>query len=198
MGAVGVTWTVRPATRRDRDAIATLARRTIDEHRVRFPDHFGDVNKAEQRIDLILARRSKSVALVAEEDGRVIGWTAYTPFEIPASQKRHDILGLVIDLTVEEAARGKGVGTALINDLVERAKQKGITYLHADVWHGSPSSSVLSRAGIVPVKMVHELRLADRRKGPPRTARIRRFAEILLLILTIILIAILLYEMLAR
>lgn len=199
MGAVALTFSTRPARRKDADAILALYSATLDKHAELHPDHFSrETPVARDLLKNMLSKRSKGAAFVAEEDGAIVGWAGFERFAIPASRNRHDVLGLIIDLTVAEQARGRGVGTALAETLVEGARARGITYLHADVWRGGPSAGVLRRAGIMPVKTVHELRLAERRPGPPPGVRLNRFLLTLLGLLGAVLVGIVIFEVFLR
>lgn len=189
---------VRPVKKNDRDAILALSKITLEEHRARFPDRFKGEDAVERYLDDLFGGKIRGIALVAEHAGQVIGWTAFSQIEIPATGNDHDVLGLIVDLTVAESKRNRGVGSALIGELVERAKATGITLLFGEVWMGASSSGVLSRAGILPVRTVHERRLAEARKGPPKAGRPKRIADRILPLLTIILVGILMFELFGR
>ena len=68
--------------------------------------------------------------LVAELDGEVVGWAALGPVS-----ERCVYRGVVEDsVYVAERARGRGVGRALLNELVQRAEQDGIWTVQAGVF----------------------------------------------------------------
>ena len=108
-------------------------------------------------------------------------------FTMLSANDSHDDLGLIIDITVDEGARGQGIGKALVTAMIEEARKQGATMLQADVWRGSSSGSLLEKAGVPLVKSVHELRLADARRGQPRLHRIGVFFDKLLPWLTAVL-----------
>jgi len=195
VGAAGLSFVVRKAVRKDTDAILALTTKTLAEHRARFPDHFvSEEPAAKAYLKEIFAKTRKGAAFVAEDSGAVVGWTGFGIFEVPDGNNTHDAMALILDVTVAEGARGRGIGTALVDALVEAARDQGATKLYGDVWVGAPSAGVLTRAGIVPVKTAHELRLAERKKGPPRTNK--RNATVLGSIagLIVILLGIVLYQ----
>ena len=167
MGAVGVSFTVRAARPKDTGAILELNASTLADHIKRVPDHFtGEEPPAKSYLDKFFRDPGTGFALVAEQDGKVIGWTGLNTFKLPAGSKNHDLIGLIVDITVLEIERRKGVGTALIDRLIEEADARGVTKIRGDVWRDAESNSVLTRAGIVPVRTVHEKRLRDRLPGP--------------------------------
>ena len=66
-----------------------------------------------------------TAGLVAEEDGKVLGWVAISPFSsIPAYQGVAEV-----SLYIDEDARGKGIGTALMHAVIEASEAAG----HLDV-----------------------------------------------------------------
>jgi len=74
--------------------------------------------------------------LVAEEDGKVLGWVAISPFSsIPA------YLGVAeVSLYIDEDARGKGIGTALMQALIEASEAAGIWTLHSQIFPENTAS----------------------------------------------------------
>ncbi|MCT4780607.1 MULTISPECIES: GNAT family N-acetyltransferase [Exiguobacterium] len=68
--------------------------------------------------------------LVAEEDGKMLGWVAISPFSsIPAYQGVAEV-----SLYIDEDARGKGVGTALMHAVIEASEAAGIWTLHSQIF----------------------------------------------------------------
>jgi L-amino acid N-acyltransferase YncA len=71
-----------------------------------------------------------SSGLVAEEDGEVVGWAALSPYS-----SRPCYAGVAEEsVYVAARARGRGVGRALLEALVERSEQAGIWTLEAGVF----------------------------------------------------------------
>ena len=79
--------------------------------------------------------------LVAEGDGRVVGWIALTP-----ASRRPCYAGVAeISVYVAGSARGQGVGTALLAGLVESAERERIWTLQTSVFPENEASLALLR-----------------------------------------------------
>jgi ribosomal protein S18 acetylase RimI-like enzyme len=74
----------------------------------------------------MLLESEDSLLLVAERGGEVIGMVSLQPLISTATGGRS---GLIEDLVVAGAHRGSGVGTRLIESLVESARAKGFERL---------------------------------------------------------------------
>jgi phosphinothricin acetyltransferase len=79
---------------------------------------------------------------VAELDGRLAGWVALTPYS------RRAVYRGVADLSVYAAewARGRGVGRALLDAVIESARAGGLWTLQAGVFPENIASLALHRA----------------------------------------------------
>ena len=91
-------------------------------------------------------------ALIAEDDGRLVGYAMVRIHEGPddswALGDRH---GEVWTLVVDEAARGAGVGSALLDAVDEELAARGITGLVIGVMEGNDDARRLyERRGLVP------------------------------------------------
>lgn len=82
--------------------------------------------------------------LVAELDGRFAGYAYASPFR-PRPAYRYGVEGSIY---VEEAARGRGVGRALLEGLVERVRAMGLRHVIGAISdsHSSAASIALHRA----------------------------------------------------
>jgi L-amino acid N-acyltransferase YncA len=80
--------------------------------------------------------------LVAEWDGAVVGWAALAP---ASSRRCYRGVGET-SVYVAEAARGEGVGRALLERLVERSEDDGYWTLTAGVFPENEASLRLHRA----------------------------------------------------
>jgi phosphinothricin acetyltransferase len=77
--------------------------------------------------------------LVAELDGEVVGWAALAP-----TSSRHVYRGVAEDsVYVAGAAQGRGVGRALLEELVSRAGADGIWTIQAGVFPENVASLAL-------------------------------------------------------
>jgi len=63
---------------------------------------------------------SATTLFVAEEDGRIVGSLTLVTFEIPTGRR-----AWIEDVVTDAAARGKGVGSALVNAAVAQAAEFG-------------------------------------------------------------------------
>jgi L-amino acid N-acyltransferase YncA len=83
-----------------------------------------------------------SLALVAELDGRVAGWAALSP-----KSSRCCYRGVAENSVYVAAwARGRGVGRALLEELVERSEAEGIWTLEAGIFPENKASIALHLA----------------------------------------------------
>jgi len=82
--------------------------------------------------------------LVAERDGRVVGWIALAPVS-----SRCCYAGVAeVSAYVAEEARGHGAGTALLAKLIESSERAGLWTLETGVFpENEPSLSLLERFG---------------------------------------------------
>jgi phosphinothricin acetyltransferase len=79
--------------------------------------------------------------LVAERDGSILGWAALSPMS-----SRHCYRGVgEVSVYVAEAARGEGVGRALLGRLIERSEDEGYWTLSAGVFPENVASLRLHR-----------------------------------------------------
>ena len=80
--------------------------------------------------------------LVAEHDGAVVGFAALSP-----ASERHCYRGVgEVSVYVAEAARGAGLGRALLDALVERSEDAGYWTLTAGVFRENEASRRLHEA----------------------------------------------------
>jgi len=96
--------------------------------------------------------------LVAEREGSVLGWAALSPVSA-----RHCYRGVgEVSVYVAEAARGAGLGRALLQELVELSERDGYWTLTAGVFPENEASIRLHRAcGFHQVGVRHGLGEAD-------------------------------------
>lgn len=69
----------------------------------------------------VLADEDLPHALVAELDGRVVGYVRVRPSSLPSSAHVHRVDGLAVD----PAVQGRGAGTALVQAALELARSRG-------------------------------------------------------------------------
>lgn len=110
--------TLRDATPSDAAAIATIYNQGIVD---RIATLETEERTPEERLQWLAARGPRHPVLVAERDGRVVGWGSLNQFN---SRKAYDHVA-DFSVYVERAWRGKGVGSALLRALVAKARQLG-------------------------------------------------------------------------
>ncbi len=85
---------------------------------------------------------------VAESDGEIVGWGALSAYHV-RSAYRHTVEDSVY---VAEAHRGHGIGSALLRDLIERARTLGHHAIIASIDASQAASIALhARSGFVEV-----------------------------------------------
>jgi L-amino acid N-acyltransferase YncA len=90
------------------------------------------------------SRLPGKLRLVAEEDGEVVGFAALSPVS-----QRDAYRGVAENsVYVSQRARGHGVGSALLNELVRRSEEAGIWTIQTSIFpENLPSLAVHMRAG---------------------------------------------------
>jgi GNAT superfamily N-acetyltransferase len=82
---------------------------------------------------------SHTRVLVAEEDGRIVGYVLGVVVDLMPEMFEQEAGGFLADIFVEEAYRGRGVGTDLVNALVDWFRSKGLHYYE---WHVAAENQV--------------------------------------------------------
>ena len=78
----------------------------------------------------------KSCRITMQEDGKVIGWAALTPVS-----SRCVYAGVAeVSVYVDPAHSGKGIGLALLNELVRQSEKEGIWTLQAGIFPENTAS----------------------------------------------------------
>lgn len=91
-------------------------------------------------------RTTPDQVLVAVQEGRVAGWVKLTPHLLPSNQHVHMINGLGVD----PDQQGVGVGRALVEAAVERARQQGARKVSLRVLaHNHTARRLYERCGFV-------------------------------------------------
>lgn len=127
---------VRRATIDDVEAIAPL----FDQYRS-FYQQPSDPALA-QRFIAERLQRGESVVLVAEADGKAVGFTQLFPSFSSVGAARIWILN---DLYVDAAARRMGVARALLQAAADFARADGARRLELETDHGNDSAQALYR-----------------------------------------------------
>ncbi len=151
---------VRDAQERDADAILRLLKQVLEVHAAIRPDIFRSGTtkySREEVIELIGDPRRRSY--VADEDGSVFGYALCILKEpsVSSTMVPHTIL-FVDDLCVDEAARGKHVGTRLFDHIRQEAKKLGCYEVTLNVWEGNDAARAFyEKMGMRPKETQMEL-----------------------------------------
>ena len=84
-------------------------------------------------------------------------WAEYQDSSVSTDRKEL----YIDDLCVDEAARGRGVATALFRHVTETAKAEGTDFITLNVWQGNSALNFYEKMGMTPRKTTLELRLED-------------------------------------
>jgi phosphinothricin acetyltransferase len=123
-------YSVRPARAEDAEAICDIYNQGIADRSTLETEP----RTSDERRLWLAAHDARHPVVVAQSDGAVVGWASLNVFN-PRDAYRH-----VADISVyvARAARGKGAGTALLQRLVDLAKEIGF---HKLVLAGFPTNA---------------------------------------------------------
>lgn len=142
---------VREATQSDAQAIADIYNPYITETAATFHTHPVD---AAERLAWLAGHDERHPVLVAEADGRVVGWGALTRWATRPAWHRT----VEVSIYVAPGHRREGIGMALMQALLERASEAGhhvvIGQVVAD---NGPSLAMAQRAGFERAGVLREV-----------------------------------------
>lgn len=128
---------VRPAAPKDIDAVNALRAPISELHAAGRPDVFkpGFPDGHRARLAAMLRAPQRYDALVCEEKGRLLGFALVEYVHIGETAGMYaQHYAHVLELGVEENARGQGAGRQLMQAVAQRAAQRGCTAVRLDVW----------------------------------------------------------------
>jgi GNAT superfamily N-acetyltransferase len=131
---------IRPAEPGEYDAIGELAVRVyLAEGYTRTGSHYLSVLRD------VTARAEKAELLVAVDDtDRILGTVTYAPYGSPYAEHTESPEGAAFRmLVVDPAARGRGVGEALVGWCVQRARTSGVRTLRLSTQAGMAAAGRL-------------------------------------------------------
>ena len=129
---------IRKAAKEDIQRIIELLHQVNMVHHVIRPDLFKPhtTKYDEQELETMLGDDSKPIFVF--DDGMVLGYAFCQVSEVKNNQLLEDIKTLYIDdICVDENARGKHVGKALYEHVLEYAKSIGCNNITLNVWEGN-------------------------------------------------------------
>lgn len=118
---------VRTMEKSDLDAVGVLAGRLVRMHHDFDPKRFLHLANPERGYARYFASEIENedvVLLVAEEDGQIAGYL-YGRLEPRSYNELLDACGKIHDVFVDDAARRKGAGEALLREGMRRLKARG-------------------------------------------------------------------------
>lgn len=127
---------IRSAELRDIPALGRLLYEVHKVHSDVRPDLFkaGARKYTDEQLEEILQSGERPV-FVAEQDGQVAGYAFCIPKQLVGDRSMTDVRTLHIDdLCVDEAARGKHIGTKLYDFVLDFAKRQGYYNVTLNVW----------------------------------------------------------------
>ena len=150
---------IRRAENKDLDGINILLRQVLDVHQKGRPDIFKKSAKKYTDDELIeIIKDDSRPIFVAEESGNVLGYAFCIFKQHIGSNILTDIKTLYIDdLCVDETKRGKYIGRALYEYVLDFAKTKSCYNVTLNVWscnHGA--LKFYEKMGLLPQKIEME------------------------------------------
>ncbi len=89
--------------------------------------HFGSITKQLTEVDITYMVHSQSNKLFIaknKQTGEIIGMLTLIMYRIPSTKK-----ALIEEIAVDDAYRKKGIGTRLMKEAMEYARQAGVAYV---------------------------------------------------------------------
>jgi len=129
---------VRSATEADVPAILDIYNDAILHSTATFDI---EPQTLDERLQWFRETQHPHCVIVAEEEGRVIGWGCLRGFRTRVAYR----FTVEDSVYLQEEHRGSGVGTLLLAELIERAKKGGFHSVVAGMTEGNPASEALHR-----------------------------------------------------
>ncbi len=155
------TNTIRQASVADIPRIIDLLHQVdMVHHRLRPVLFKPDTTKYDEQ-ELAVMLEDKTKPIFVYDDGEVLGYTFCQITEVKEDRLLQDRKTLYIDdLCVDEAARGKHIGSALFEFVRDYAKSIGCHAITLNVWEGNDSAiRFYQNMGMHPQKIGMEIKL---------------------------------------
>ena len=153
--------TIRQASVADIPRLIDLLHQVDTVHHRLRPDLFKlDTTKYDEQ-ELAVLLEDKTKPIFVYDDGEVLGYTFCQITEVKEDRLLQDRKTLYIDdLCVDEAARGKHIGSALFEFVRDYAKSIGCHAITLNVWEGNDSAiRFYQNMGMHPQKVGMEIKL---------------------------------------
>lgn len=151
---------VRRAENKDIERIGQLLVQVNNVHASGRPDLFVMNCRKYNDDELmeIIADDSRPIYVCVDSDDVVLGYGFCVIEDIEASNNRPAMKNLYIDdICVDEACRGKHVGSAVYEHIKEEAKKMGCYSITLNVWELNPvARKFYEKMGLVPLKTTME------------------------------------------
>jgi len=125
------------------------------------PDRRLDPAYAEEQFAALAQRAANGSFLIAEHDGTAVGWAVVVAQDGPAyviAEERR--CAAICEAYVDEAARGHGVGRALLAACEDWARSQGLGVIHiGHLSQNRRASEVYDKAGYAPYVLLRRKRL---------------------------------------
>ena len=138
---------IRPAAERDLPRVGELLLQVNEVHHVIRPDLFktGSRKYNDAELRAILGNPETPV-FVCEAEGEVCGYAFCVLVNPKTDCNLVPVKTLYLDdLCVDEAARGRGIGTALYRFVIDYAKRIGCHNVTLNVWEGNDAALAFYR-----------------------------------------------------
>ena len=157
-----MTDTVRRAEKRDIPAIMELLKQVNRVHYEGRPDLFRPATKyTEEELAAILDNDLTPVFVFEDSGGQILGH-GFCVLQRPENTRLlNDIMTLYIDdICVDEEARGRRVGKAIFDRILEYARERGCYNVTLNVWTCNPGAMAFyEKLGLKPYKTGMEILL---------------------------------------
>jgi GNAT superfamily N-acetyltransferase len=154
---------IRETNPSDCDGLRKLLRQSDGEHHVRQSGLFRHPNEfCYPDSTLIQSMLDKNcLILVAEDDDTIAGFVKVEIRDHTNPIYAQSAYGYICDVVVDEAKRGHGIGTRLLEAAKAWAGKKGLKHLELDVFIGNPAKNLYDRLGFDQVSCHMILDLTD-------------------------------------
>lgn len=144
---------IRPATRTDLPAIAAIYNHEVRGGVATFDTV--EVSLEERRVWLDRHASPRHPVIVADDAGEVLGWATLSPWSERCAYAR----AAEVSIYVAPDHQGRGIGGALLGDLIERGRAAGLGVLLARIVAAGDGGSrrLHERHGFVHIGTMHRV-----------------------------------------